>query len=194
MEVLRDALNSKEIDNNEDLLDTLSSLNSSRVPRSVDELRTLVTELARRDIFMGTTYILKAWGDVFAQQKIITSSDELSKIYENGTPTSKKILKLLHADPQIDREKDAFSYLKKFVRTLKKENISLFMRYATGSDMMCVEKISVAFNNLTGIERRIVAHTCGAVLDVPATYDSFPEFKEEFLALLKSGYWGMDFA
>ena len=46
---------------------------------------------------------------------------------------------------------------------------------------MCFEKIEVTFSNLKGAQRRVIAHTCGPMIEVPATYESYCEFKEEFL-------------
>ena len=40
-------------------------------------------------------------------------------------------------------------------------------------------KDHIGFNNLEGVERRPVAHTPRAVLNLPATYPSFPLFGEE---------------
>ena len=58
---------------------------------------------------------------------------------------------------------------------------------------MCFEKIEVTFNNLIkGAQRRVIAHRCGPMIEVPATYKSYCGFKEEFLNILKTGYWNMD--
>eukprot|EP00794_Sanderia_malayensis_P012411 gene12411-13695_t len=192
MEVLRNALKENEIE--EDVYDTLSSLESYRVPRTTTELKELVTELARRDLLMKTSYIKEAWEDVLSGQMTVKNLSTLNGIYERGKATGKKILKLLCGEPKNDRESETLKYLKEFIRTPKKEDIPIFMRYTTGLDMLCVEKIDVVFTKITGMQRRIVTHTCGPVLDGPATYDSYPEFKEEFLTLLKCGYWSMDFA
>ena len=190
-EVLADALKgNNEID--DDVYDTLSSLDSYRAPATANELKSLIVELARRDILMRPSYMREAFEDVLAGQKVVANVRKLSAIYRSGVPTGKKILKLLSADPENDREAEVYKYLTEFIRTLKKEDIPLFMRYVTGADMMCVGKISVIFTRVSTGERKIVAHTCGPVLDVPSTYESYPQFREEFLNLLKCGYWSMD--
>ena len=54
-------------------------------------------------------------------------------------------------------------------------------------------KDHIGFNNLEGVERRPVAHTPRAVLNLPATYPSFPLFGEEWNSTLSSEYWVTDF-
>ncbi len=87
-----------------------------------------------------------------------------------------------------------FGFVKKFARGLRDEDLLKFMRFATGADTMCVKHIAIVFNQLRDKERRVIAHTCGPTLEVPVTYESYVVFKEEFLNILRSGYWNMDIA
>ena len=73
------------------------------------------------------------------------------------------------------------------IATLKK-----FMRFCTGSDLLLQDHIDVSFVNVTGIARRPVAHTCSCLLEIPKTYESFPGFRTEFLAVLNANVWIMD--
>ena len=91
-------------------------------------------------------------------------------------------------------EKGKLCYLKKFIRGISNEDHSKFLRYVTGADKICIDEITVGFNELDGAERRVIAHTCGPLLEPPITYDCYVKFKEEFLNLLQSGYWCMDIA
>ena len=90
--------------------------------------------------------------------------------------------------------KGKLCYLKKFIRGISNDDLSKFLRYVTGVDVICIDKITVGFNELYGAERRVIAHTCGPLLELPTTYDCNVKFKEEFLNLLQSGYWCMDIA
>ncbi len=49
---------------------------------------------------------------------------------------------------------------------------------------ICVEKLEVQFNMLSGLARRPIAHTCSNILELPATYQSYPEFMKEFQQVL----------
>ena len=78
-----------------------------------------------------------------------------------------------------DAERDAMKHLKRFVR-------------GTGSDIMPCDHIYVSFTRLDGLQRRPVAHTCTFTLEIPCTYQSFPEFREEFNSILEANTWEMD--
>ena len=91
------------------------------------------------------------------------------------------------------RERETLCYLKKSIRGISSDDLSKFLRYVTGADVICVDKITGGFNELDGAERRVIAHTCGPLLELPSTYDCYVKFKE-FLNLLQSGYWCMDIA
>lgn len=66
------------------------------------------------------------------------------------------------------------------------------LRFVTGSDIICVTKIEVIFTVLEGLQRRPVAHTCGSVLELPCTYNSYPELRVEMENVLMSNYYTMD--
>ena len=57
---------------------------------------------------------------------------------------------------------------------------------------MLFDAIQVNFTNLSGLGRRPIAYTCNTVLELSSTYQSFPELREEFSAILASDYWEMD--
>lgn len=60
------------------------------------------------------------------------------------------------------------------------------MRFATGSDVICVEKIEILFTPVDGAARRPVAHTCGPSLELPWTYTSYPQLRVEMDSILSS--------
>jgi hypothetical protein len=109
-------------------------------------------------------------------------------------PSTKQVIALLAAKPNNNAERDVFAYLKRYIRGLQDAMLSKFFRFCTGSDVICTStSIVVSFNGLEGAARRVVAHTCGLILEVPRTYDSFPEFREEMNNVLNSGVWDIDF-
>ena len=93
------------------------------------------------------------------------------------------------------KEQASLAHLKRFIRSLQFEDLKTFPRFCTGADVLCVDEIEIDFTDLTGIKRRVIAHTCGRPLtEVPYTYsnEDYGEFKEELLNVLKCGYWNMD--
>ena len=86
-----------------------------------------------------------------------------------------------------------FDFLKKFVRTLRQDDLTKFLRYSTG-DVVCVENIKVMFIKSSEAGRAIIAHTFGPVLEVPTTYEDYAAFQGEFLNTLNSGCWNVDIA
>ena len=83
-------------------------------------------------------------------------------------------------------------HLKRFVRGLDTAKLGKFLQFVTGSDIMLCDHIHVTFTRLDGIQRRPVAHTCTFTLEIPSTYQSFPEFREEFSSILEANTWEVD--
>ena len=57
---------------------------------------------------------------------------------------------------------------------------------------MLFHELQVTFNQNENLLRRPIAHTCSFVLEVPSTYTSFPELREEFNHILEANNWEMD--
>ena len=64
--------------------------------------------------------------------------------------------------------------------------------FITGADAICVSYINVDFTKLERLGRRPIAHTCGCVLELPSTYDSYAEFRAEFTNVLAKEKWQND--
>ena len=151
---------------------------SKRLARNGKELKELLTEVAHEELIQTLCYIREALETAFLYTKFIKDVDEMEQIYNQLIPSCKKVLKILKPDIRDLHERTSYDFLKKFIRSLKDGELRSFLRYCTGADVMCFEKIEVTFNNLKG--------------DIPARYESYCEFKEEFLNILKTGYWNMD--
>ena len=179
----------------EDVLDILTSLFSKRIISTGPDLKLLLIELSHKEIIQAAAYIREAWEDVFSSDQLVHTVLEFNILYARCKPTNKKVLQLLDADVKSDLERESLQHLKKFVRSLPYDNLKKFLRYTTGADILCVEHINIMFTHISaGLNRRIIAHTCGPTLELPTTYECYAEFKEEFLNILSSGYWSMDFA
>ena len=176
----------------EDILEILSNFNCKRLARNGKKLKELLTEVAHKELMQTPCYMREVFETVFLYTKFIKDLDEMEQIYNQLIPSCKKVLKILKPDIRDLHERTSYDFLKKFIRSLKDGELRSFLRYCTGADVMCFEKIEVTFSNLKGAQRRVIAHTCGPMIEVPATYESYCEFKEEFLNILKNRYWNMD--
>ena len=62
----------------------------------------------------------------------------------------------------------------------------MFLQFITGSDIISCDSIEVTFSALDGNSHRPVAHTCGPLLEIPSSYQSYNELSEEFSELLQN--------
>ena len=67
------------------------------------------------------------------------------------------------------------------------------MKYCTGSDVILVDKIAVEFVACSTIARRPIVHTCAPMMELPSSYASYCEFREEMQNILNAcNNWGID--
>ena len=89
-------------------------------------------------------------------------------------------------------ETEAMAHLKRFIRGLDEAKLPTFLRFTTAADVIVTDALTISFTNSEGLQRRPIAHTCGCTLEVPSTYASFCELREEFMAILNSDSWQMN--
>ncbi len=111
---------------------------------------------------------------------------DILQMYEDKRPTTRRILKLLDVSPQSQAESKCLRFLQQYIRGLDVVGLRKMLRFVTGSDVVCVDKIQVIFTSLDGLVRRPVAHTCGPVLELPSTYSSYPELRSEMESIFSS--------
>ena len=72
-------------------------------------------------------------------------------------------------------EERVYSYLVTFVGNMNDE-LRLFIRFVTSSSVV----VKISFNNLSGLARCPISHTCDCGLELSIAYSTFPEFEKEF--------------
>lgn len=97
-------------------------------------------------------------------------------LYESCKPTVKKVLSCLISNPCSEGERDAFTFLQRFVRGMDMQKLVHFSRFTTGMDIMVGKKIEVGFIKCEGVASRPIAHTCGPLLEIPSTFTNYVEF------------------
>ena len=81
--------------------------------------------------------------------------------------------------------------MKRYIKSLDEVALKAFLQFTTVSDVIAVTEITVSFNSLDRAHRSPIARTCGPVLEVPTTYQSYNELAEEFSNLISNKEaWG----
>ncbi|KAL4005699.1 hypothetical protein ACER0C_005412 [Sarotherodon galilaeus] len=155
----------------EDQLDLFTRMGSHFLPPK-NNMQPAIETMAHKAILQESKYIMDCFSTPMAYTK---------------KATGKRVVDLTSRVP-----KSSHSSLQRYVKNDDEKNPEKILRFCTGSFVICVDKILVCFNAETGLNRRPVTHTCGATLEVPCTYSSYPEFRTEFDNVLSSNYFEMD--
>ena len=189
-DTIRECLSGNVACNSDEILDILSSYGVRQLPCN-DNVREIFIKLAHKEIIQKPNYITERWSAVLQPLKKCLSNS-IDEVYLKLEPTTKKVLQLLKDEPTSSDERAVLGYLKRFIRGLEVAKLKRFLVFTTGSDLMVCDSLNINFVRLDGLGRRPVAHTCGPCLELPTTYQSFPELREEFSSILSLSTWEMD--
>ncbi len=121
--------------------------------------------------------------------------ESLYLLYQAMVTNPTRVLEMIE-EPELmnGNEERVFRYLLQFVGNLSNEDIQRFLRFVTGSAVAVSKKITVEFNSLSGLAQRPICHTCGQVLELRQTYNSYVEFATQFKTILADDTycWLMD--
>ena len=195
-DLVTEALKNDELseEQNEEWEEFLERFGSRKIPK-FEQRFDVILEISHKELIQVAQYIIDSWKtptkdtDTFEN---ISTVDDSNQLYEKYKPTVKRVLGLIDAKPSCASQRDALSYLKRYIRGLEDDKLAKFLRFCTGATMIWIEKITVESTNLEGFERRPIAHICGATLELPTTYSSFPQFREEMNNILSSEFWDID--
>ena len=154
-------------------------------------LYSVLLEVAHKELVQMPMFIIDSFRPFL--QGLNLSKSDLDMLYTNLTPNTKSVLDCLSfAENLNETESKVSTFFRRFIRDSSLELLHSLLRFCTGSDLVLEKKIIVTFNDLLGFERRPVAHTCGCVLELPRSYESYGAFKSEMQAVLWSDVWVMD--
>lgn len=182
-----------EGDDGTDLLEMLSNYDCRRKVNS-ENIAAVIEEIAHKELIQKPQYIADCWKCIISPLiPMFVNVTTLTEKYESLLLSISKILSCLEANPVNDPERESLKFLKKFIKGLDtSQKLSNFVRFVSGSELMLFAAIQIEFTDLSGLGRRPIAHTCNTVLQLPSTYQSFPELREEFSSILSSDNWEMD--
>ena len=120
--------------------------------------------------------------------------DKLFRLYKALSASPSSVLQSVSEPEFMNVAKErVYQFLKTYITNMKEEEVRRFLRFVTGSAVLTSKSITVTFNNLSGMQRRPIAHTCDCVLELSTSYTSYPEFEHEFSVLMPDEMsWTMD--
>lgn len=178
----------------EDVLDFLGSYKTFKVPNKAN-ISVILYELAHQELIQRPRYIGQCWAPILCELKRyepFKNPERIAEFLASKTPSARKVVRSIECSPSNDAERQCLDFLKKFIRSLDSPALCTFLKYTTGSDIL-PDSIAVSFTSMDGFARRPIVHTCGPLLELPCTYQSFNELAEEFTSLLREkGAWGFN--
>lgn len=171
----------------DELLDLLDRMDVTVLPTQTN-LKGILLKVAHKQLIQKPRYAAEKISLIAGQflKEAFVSPQDVLRMYEHKKPTTRKFLKLLDASPTTQAENQSFRFLQQYIRGLDDTGLRRLLRFLTGSDVICVNKVEVLFTPTVGLARRPVAHTCGPVLELPWTYTAYPELRTEMDSILAS--------
>lgn len=169
----------------DDLIDLLDRFSCKQRPTK-ENLQSLLNNIAHKELIQKPKYATDNMAigcrEVFLSHFL--SVEKILTTYRDMEPTPKKVLKMIEALPKGNSEATSLRYLQQYIRGQNSVSLKKLLRFLTGSEAITVEKIEVTFTQLEGLSRRPIAHTCGPLLELPSTYLSYPELRNELDSIL----------
>ncbi|XP_035996096.1 uncharacterized protein LOC118563930 [Fundulus heteroclitus] len=190
-DVLKHALDHFDTVDDDDLLEVLDRY-ECRKRVTAATLPDILAEISHKELVQKPMFVIDCWREV-TQPLIHLKSGELTKMYNDFKPTPKRVVGILNFPTEMtSKQAEVAQHLKRYVRELNEEKLGRFLRFCTGSDLLLSGIIEVEFTVQTSFTRRPIGHTCGMLLELSDSYDSFPDFRSEFNSILESNVWVMD--
>lgn len=193
----REALKGTNADiyNDEEFVDLLDRYNCRTRVHPLNVYGVII-ELAQQEIVQKPYLMLCTFRSALSplrREANFQCINSVQAFYKKVIPSNTTVIRLFVAHEQSEAERDAFKYLKQYVRGLSPSYLRKFLRFCTGSDIVLVHQIKVTFIGFKSLfERRPIAHTCEPLLELPNSYYSFCELREEFEHILERPSWEID--
>ena len=110
-------------------------------------------------------------------------NNKIKDVCEDLEPTLKKVVNMPACQPMNDTEQVIFGYKNKLKR---------FLSFRTRCDLVVCDSLSITFLSVDGLARRTIARTSSPCLQLPRSYQLFPELCKELLSILALSSWEID--
>lgn len=187
---IKEALHDFEKADMNELMDIFDEHKARRQPNP-QNLRKTVLELAVKELIQEPMFVIDTWRRHF--HKLAFKVCDIKSMYDKFIPTPRSVIHLLEFPINMSEgQKQVSKFLKKFLLEIELAMLFKFLRFVTGSDVITTTTIAVEFNKLSGLASRPIGHTCSCSLEIPESYDSYPDFRSQFTGVLTSNIWVMD--
>ncbi|KAL3837397.1 hypothetical protein ACJMK2_022758 [Sinanodonta woodiana] len=157
----------------DDVMEVLEEHKGGRIPKK-ENTHLTVMEIAEKELIQEPMFVIDTWAPHLTKMGL--TSAELDIIYEKCKPTSKRVISMIRFPSNMTESQTTVSkYLCKFVKELETNRIGTFLRFMT-----------------EGLSSHPVAHNYSGVLELPHDYQSYPDFRSQFMKILRSNVWVMD--
>ncbi|XP_078384086.1 uncharacterized protein LOC144666540 [Oculina patagonica] len=188
----REALQKRHVCVDDSLIDILSRFNVRTIPSTMAEFNSLFLRIARCEFVTKPSVLMAAFkqGMLETHPELWSELDAntIRAVYARLDPTPGKVLEIIQTCPDdmpltAQRER-VLEFFRRYIRSLTKDKVAVFLQFITGSNLLLVPKIEVAFTSLAGIQRRPIVHTCTGRIDLSTEYESFAAFSKEINKVL----------
>ena len=123
----------------------LDDYNSKRIP-SAENVNELLTEIAHAELIQKPRYIANCLEEILQKFKKqpLDKIENLRAFYKTKSPTVRGTINSISALQDSPDKVRVFGFLTKYLKTLNKKDLSLFIRFVTGGDLL-PEAITVDF-------------------------------------------------
>lgn len=179
----------------------LSRFNCRQVP-TLEDLRSTLLKVASYTFISQPYFAIRELkqGMLSAHPSLWKkcTKEVIIQAYAMLIPTPQRVLETItEPDFSSHQEQLVFDYLRRFILSLKKEDLCKFMRFITGKPHCGLHPITIVYRKGdTEYTRRPTTHTCSTVLNLPLSYSSetFSTFFKEFHNILDNSFlWSFDF-
>lgn len=178
----------------DDVLEFLGHYKTFAMPTK-GNINSILSQLKHQELIQRPRYVAQCWVPVLAELKQypeFSSPTGLDDFFSAKMPSAKKTARMLQSQPVNEAESQCLDYLKRFIRSLDAPALGTLLKFTTGSNIQ-PERLEVSFTSMDCYLRQPIAHTCGPLLELPRTYQSYSELTEEFTSLLREkGAWGFN--
>ena len=135
---------------------------------NVENLKRVLREIARQEIIQKAHMMASGWQVSLIELKKMPSFksvDTITTFYDDLEPKPQKVINLFkYILPTTSVEREAFGYLKRYIRGLDIPLLKKLLQFVTGSDILVVDNMDIIFTKPEShFERRPVSHTVGHV-------------------------------
>ena len=170
------------------LVSIISRFEGRQLP-TPSSLREIIVQLARYQFLIkpmpATLAIHSGLPDFerpFWEEKFLA---DMYMLYTSMFATPEKVIGIVQESESMNAgEQRVFTYLTEMIGSMRQHELSSFLHFVSGSSVCLEKKISVTFNNLSGLGHRPIAHTCVCLLELPVSYLSYLDFATEFRSIL----------